>query len=196
MRSASTVLCLGNSTTYNGVHDGTDWPTLASKASGVPFVNAGVSSNSLKMMGARLPLLMDAHRPSHVIICGGSVEIQSAGLYNLGYIITDLDRIVNYVRSRGAVPVVASVPPMGCLPGSTVSRHSIAVALYTRQGNYAANEGLQFVDFMRPLANDLGWAQRDLFRWKYQAPHEDQWDDIHPSETGRALMADAALTIL
>lgn len=197
-----TIVCLGNSTTWNGRPDNTDWPLLATQRSvgALRLINAGVPRDTVPMMGARWADDVAVHAPSAVIICGGTVELQSPGASVVG-VMRNVQRIAAVALSQGITPIIAAVPPLGRPPGSSRSHHALAVSLNNQLGMWAAQSRLQVLNFHTPLADWYGEPRREFFGLTYSGGFLDsdgsrQFDDVHPDVAGRSVMADVAVRAL
>jgi lysophospholipase L1-like esterase len=103
------VLALGDSITAGyGLSPELAWPALLAERTGWRIVNGGVSGNTSGDALARLPALMDEHAPKLVLVAlGGNdmlrklPEAQTRG---------NLERILEMVRGRGALPVLVATP--------------------------------------------------------------------------------------
>ena len=70
--AGSTVLALGDSLTYGtGASAETSYPTVLAELTGWNVVNAGVPGDTSAQALARLPALLDEHRPALVIVSIG-----------------------------------------------------------------------------------------------------------------------------
>lgn len=108
--AAKTVLVLGDSLSAGyGLDAGTGWVWLLEqklKSEGLPhkLVNASVSGETSAGGLARLPALMDRHKPQIVLIeLGGNDGLRALPVQQLE---ENLERMVDKVRKANAVPVL------------------------------------------------------------------------------------------
>jgi acyl-CoA thioesterase-1 len=107
--AGATVLALGDSITYGtGASPETSYPTVLATLSGWNVVNGGVPGDTSAQALARLPALLDEHKPALVLVSIGGNDL----LRRLpdADVRANLERIVAAVRAAGAQPVLVGVP--------------------------------------------------------------------------------------
>jgi len=103
------VLALGDSLTApHGVQPGEDWPTLLGKKTGWVVINAGISGDTSAGALARLPALLDEHKPQLVLVTLGGNDMlrkmpQAQTAANLG-------RMLDLAKASGAKAVLLATP--------------------------------------------------------------------------------------
>ena len=106
------VLAFGDSLTAGyGAEMGQDYPSVLAKLSGWQVVNAGVSGELSAAGLARLPGVLEDHRPALVLLCHGGNDIlaDSSG----ASIAANLDSMIRLCREAGAEVVLLAVPRRG-----------------------------------------------------------------------------------
>jgi acyl-CoA thioesterase I len=103
------VVVLGDSITAGyGLNADSAWVMHLSQATGWQVVNAGVSGDTSAQGLARLPGLLQEHRPAAVIVeLGGNDMLRRTGEAEVA---ANLEAIVNAVRAEGARPVLLAIP--------------------------------------------------------------------------------------
>ncbi len=106
------VVAFGDSLTAGyGAEAGQDYPSVLAKLSGWQVVNAGVPGELSAAGLARLPGVLEEHRPALVLLCHGGNDIlaDSSG----ASIAANLDAMVRLCREAGAEVVLLAVPRRG-----------------------------------------------------------------------------------
>lgn len=107
-RGAS-VLALGDSLTFGtGAAPPAAYPQVLAAATGWALVNAGVPGDTAAQALARLPALLEEHRPALVLISVGGNDFLRR--LNEDETRASLRRIVEVVRAAGAQPLLIAVP--------------------------------------------------------------------------------------
>lgn len=107
--AGSTVLALGDSLTFGtGATPETSYPTVLAELSGWQVVNAGVPGDTSAQALARLPALLQEHKPALVLVSIGGNDL----LRRLPDADTraNLQRICELVQGAGAQVLVLAVP--------------------------------------------------------------------------------------
>lgn len=107
--SGSTILALGDSLTAGyGVASNEAWPSLLASKTGWTVINGGISGNTSSDALARLPALMEEHKPVLVFITlGGNDMLRHVPVQDT---ITNLEKMIALVRVHGAKPILLGVP--------------------------------------------------------------------------------------
>lgn len=105
----SVVLVLGDSISAGYRLSPEDaWPARLAERTGWVVVNGGVSGDTTGEARARLPGLLDAHRPALVIVeLGGNDMLRRAPLSDAQ---ANLEAIIADIRTAGARPVLMAIP--------------------------------------------------------------------------------------
>jgi acyl-CoA thioesterase I len=105
----ATVVVLGDSISAGyGLPSEQSWVAHLGEASGWRMVNGGVSGDTSAQGLARLPALLDEHRPAAVLIeLGGNDLLRRQSVSELR---SNLSEIVGLSRQAGARPVLIAVP--------------------------------------------------------------------------------------
>lgn len=103
------MLALGDSITFGtGAAAQSSYPSVLAELSGWSVVNAGVPGDTSAQALARLPALLDLHRPSMVLVSiGGNDFLRRLPDADAR---ANIERIVGAVRVAGALPVLIGVP--------------------------------------------------------------------------------------
>lgn len=107
--AAATVLALGDSLTYGtGADEATAYPAVLARLTGWRVVNAGVPGDTSAQALARLPALLDEHRPALVLVgIGGNDLLRRADPAALR---DNVRRIAETSRAAGAQVVLIAMP--------------------------------------------------------------------------------------
>lgn len=105
----SVVLVLGDSISAGyRLAPEDSWPSRLAERTGWVVVNGGVSGDTTGEAKARLPGLLDAHRPALVIVeLGGNDMLRRAPLAEAK---ANLEAIIADIRNAGARPVLMAIP--------------------------------------------------------------------------------------
>lgn len=106
---SSNVLALGDSLTAGyGVASNEAWPPLLAGKTGWTVINGGISGNTSSEALARLPPLLEEHKPVLVFITlGGNDMLRHAPTQET---ITNLEKMIALVRVHGAKPILLGIP--------------------------------------------------------------------------------------
>lgn len=177
----ATVLVLGDSISAGyGLRPDQSWVAHLGALAGWQVVNAGVSGDTSAQALARLPALLDAHRPAAVLIeLGGNDMLRKLPTSDLT---AALSAIVDHVREAGARPVLLAVPVPNV--AGAVFRNLSDHALYAQ---LAEAKRVPLVD--EAIADVLSRAE-----WKLDALHPNA--DGHRELAGRVAKKLRALGLL
>jgi lysophospholipase L1-like esterase len=174
-KGESRVVFLGDSIT--------EFWSLPDSFPGKPHVNRGISGQTTPQILLRFRQDVIALQPKVVVILAGTNDIaENTGPTTLAAIEDNLTSIVDLAKRNGIRVVLSSLLPASQYPW----RPDLAPVEKIRVLNewmkdYAAKEGLVFVDYHSAMAN----AKRGL-----KAELSD--DGVHPNEAGYAVMAPLA----
>jgi acyl-CoA thioesterase I len=109
LSQSDVILAFGDSLTYGtGAAEHESYPTVLAQLTGRTVIGAGVPGEVTARGLARLPQVLDAHRPRLVIVClGGNDLLRKVPLADIK---SNLRRIIQTIRDRGAAVVLVGVP--------------------------------------------------------------------------------------
>lgn len=143
------------------------WPARLAAASGWNVVNAGVSGDTSAEGKARLPSLLEEHKPAAVMIeLGGNDMLRKVPTAETR---ANLTEIIGLVKSAGAVPILMAIPRPSVV-GAAIGSLS-AAEVY---GELAKEQTVFLVEDAIP----------DVLSDK-----ELKLDALHPNETGQRELA-------
>lgn len=103
------ILAFGDSLTHGtGAGQGEDYPSQLAALTGQTVINAGVPGETTDRGLARLPSLLERHRPDLVIICHGGNDILRN--HDEAATETNLRRMIETIRAAGARVLLLGVP--------------------------------------------------------------------------------------
>ena len=103
------ILAFGDSLTYGtGAEREASYPAVLEQLTGLPVINAGVPGEVTAQGLARLPGLLERHRPALVILCHGGNDMLRRE--NAEAIYSNLEAMVDLVRAHGAEVLLVGVP--------------------------------------------------------------------------------------
>lgn len=107
------ILAFGDSLTYGtgADHQTESYPAVLETMTGIKVINAGLPGETSEEGLARLPSLLEEHRPNLVIIChGGNDFLQRLNKNNLK---VNLQQMIELVKESGAESILIAVPTLG-----------------------------------------------------------------------------------
>ncbi len=168
------VVFYGNSITDSWAHFFPD------EFPGKPYVGRGISGQTTPQMLVRFRQDVIDLKPAAVVILAGTNDIAgNTGPSTLGMIEDNLVSMVQLARANGIRVVLCSVLPAYDYPwrkGLHPAQKIVALNAWMKE--YAAREGLGYVDYWSALADDRGGMRQDL-----------TLDGVHPNEAGYRVMA-------
>lgn len=169
---SSQILALGDSLTAGyGVTSDEAWPSLLASKTGWTVINGGINGNTSSEALARLPALLEEHKPVLVFITlGGNDMLRHVPAQET---ITNLEKMIALVRVRGAKPILLGIP-----------KPSIAGAVF---------QNLSAAEFYR----DIAQAQQvplieDAIADVLSDPQL-KVDQLHPNAAGHQLLTENIL---
>lgn len=151
------------------------WLSQSVCASDLPFTfNGGVATQTTPQIAARLDDVL-SHDPAVVVVLAGTNDVYEGDFSSEAA--GRIKAMLGKVESRGAVPVLGTLPPMN-------AKASEVVRFNTLIRDLARSEGVRLIDFYPALA-DGDHYRPDLTR-----------DGIHPSVAGAKAMGRVALPVL
>ena len=150
---------------------------------GKPYINRGISGQTTPQMLVRFRQDVIALKPKVVVLLAGTNDIaENTGKETLEEIGNNIASMSDLARANGIRVVLCSVLPasefhwhMGLEPAPKIK------ALNAWIKEYAAKNGLVYVDYYASMANDEGGLKAEL------SP-----DGVHPNKAGYDLMAPLA----
>jgi lysophospholipase L1-like esterase len=163
------ILAFGDSLTFGtGAGAQESYPAVLAALSGRRVVNAGVPGEVSAAGLARLPALLEEHRPQLVILChGGNDLLRRLGEEQLE---RNLAAMVELARAAGAAVVLVGVPRASLLPGPA--------ELYARLAR------ARRLPYLEEAVSEI-LRNRDL-----------KSDPIHPNATGYRVLAERLHALL
>lgn len=169
LAASDTVLALGDSLTFGtGAKPEDSYPAVLAQLISRNVVRAGVPGEQTAGGLARLPAMLDEHRPKLVIVCLGGNDMlrkqpQSA-------IETNLREILKTIRARGIDMVLVGVPTPGLITSAP--------------------------EFYTKLAQEFGIPYEGKIVTSVLYSPELKSDPIHPNADGYRKMAEAIAKLL
>jgi lysophospholipase L1-like esterase len=150
---------------------------------GKPYINRGISGQTTPQMLVRFRQDVVELKPKVVILLAGTNDIaENTGKTTLGEIANNIVSMSDLARANGIRVVLCSVLPAsefhwheGLEPAPKIR------ALNTWIREYAAKNGLVYVDYYASMANSEGGLKAELSA-----------DGVHPNQTGYDIMAPLA----
>ncbi|MBK8477712.1 MAG: arylesterase [Opitutaceae bacterium] len=106
------IVAFGDSLTAGfGAEAGQDYPAVLAKLSGWQVVNAGVPGELSATGRARLPGVLEEHRPALVILCHGGNDILTDAAAET--IAANVEAMIQLCRAAGADVLLVAVPQKG-----------------------------------------------------------------------------------
>lgn len=165
----SVVLAFGDSLTSGfGADERESYPTVLASKLGCRVVNAGISGEDTESALARLPDVLEEHRPDLVILCSGGNDMLR--MDPPGQVESNLRQMMNLVKRSGADQVLVGVPKPGAL--------------------------LNVPDFYRELAKELDVPFEGKALKRILTDPNLKSDPIHPNAEGYAQLAGDLLKLI
>src|SRR6266481_3587162 len=145
-----------------------------------PYVNRGISGQTTPQILLRFRQDVIALKPQIVVILAGTNDIaENTGPISLEAIEDNLKSMVDLASKNGVRPILASVLPAAAFPWRPEIRPIEKIlALNQWIKEYAAREGIGFVDYYSAMVDDQHGLKPEL-----------SGDGVHPNEAGYAIMA-------
>ena len=168
----SHILALGDSLTAGyGVASDEAWPSLLASKTGWTVINGGISGNTSSEALARLPALLEEHKPVLVFITlGGNDMLRHTPTQET---ITNLEKMIALVRVHGAKPILLGIP-----------EPSIAGAVF---------RNLSAAKFYRDIAKDQQVPLIEDAIAEVLSDPQLKVDQLHPNAAGHQLLTEKIL---
>lgn len=147
-----------------------------------PYLNRGIGGQVTGQMLLRFYQDVIALQPKAVVIFGGTNDIGgNIGVVPVETIENNLAAMADVARANGIKVIMASVTPVGDLPGKppmTVGRPPESILVLNRWiKEFAARHSLVYLDYFSATADDKGMLRAELTD-----------DGLHPTAKGYAIM--------
>jgi len=177
---------MGDSLTEGyGINKEYRWSDLLSKDLDLEIINSGISGDTTAGMLARFKAMVIDHKPSHVIIMGGTNDLA----LNLSdeQILGNILAMTRYAR-QNAIESIIGIPTPFYPPQEDTSKSlflggdALRLRIETYQQKlkqFAREDERLFIEFSQGMCSDLMLA-----------------DGLHPNEKGHKLMMETATEVL
>jgi acyl-CoA thioesterase-1 len=163
MPADAVILAFGDSLTHgNGAKPEESYPAVLAELSGRQVINAGNSGEESAAGLARLPALLDLHRPKLMILCHGGNDFLRKK--DMGKLETNIRAMISLAKSKDIEVILLGVPKPGLFLSSAEVYEKIA-----------DSEGIVFVEDL--VADVLG-------------DNSLKSDTVHPNKAGYRIMAE------
>lgn len=125
LQTNDVVVAFGDSLTEGvGADAESTYPAWLSKTTGRSIINAGISGETTAEGLARLPAMLEEHRPKLVLLClGGNDMLRQQ---NKASIESNLRKIIQVIRASGAGVVLIGVPELKLFSGAPALYEKLA----------------------------------------------------------------------
>jgi lysophospholipase L1-like esterase len=175
--SENRVVFMGDSITDGWGHNEKFFP-------GKPYINRGISGQTTPQMLIRFRPDVIALKPKVVVILAGTNDIAgNTGPSTPEAIEDNLTSMAELAKSNGIRVVLASLLPVCDYIRPQTNRRppEQIIALNSWMKDYAARNGLVYLDYYSAMLDDKKMFKQDLTR-----------DGLHPNDAGYAIMAPLA----
>lgn len=150
---------------------------------GKPYLNRGISGQTTPQMLVRFRPDVIALKPRVVVILAGINDVAgNTGPMTLAQTEDNLQSMAELARASGIAVVLASVLPARDFPWRPgLEPAGKVVQLNTWIKEYAAHNGLVYLDYYTPMVDDKLGLKAEL-----------TYDGVHPNDAGYAVMAPLA----
>jgi acyl-CoA thioesterase I len=147
---------------------------------GKSYVNRGISGQTTPQILLRLRQDVLALKPEIVVILAGTNDLaENTGPTTLGMIEDNLKSMAELARENGVRPVLASVLPAAVYPWKPEIRPISEILMLNQwMKEYAAKEGIVYLDYYSALTNDQHGIKAEF-----------SGDGVHPNAAGYSIMA-------
>jgi len=179
------LVCMGDSLTEAYlVDDSVGWCSLLSKELGIEVINSGISGDTTGGMLARFQTMVLDHKPSHVIIMGGTNDLS----FNLSnqLIFSNIYAMTRLAKYNGIEPIIGIPVPVyfngnDDTDGFYLGLKSLSermVILQNEMRQMVIEDNFLMIDFAAGMTENLFLE-----------------DKVHPNEAGHKQMMENALKI-
>ncbi len=179
------IVCLGDSLTegYN-IDRKTRWTKLLSNHLNIVIINSGISGDTTAGMLARFQSDVVVHKPSHLIILGGTNDLYFDWPDN--YIIGNIKTMLRQAQYHNIVTMVGLPPPIYPIQepntGLFISESKLIerLAVYRKKlMKFALDDKQPVIDFAQNMSRDLYLL-----------------DGVHPTTHGQPVLLKSVLEVL
>lgn len=178
--NAVKIVAIGDSITYGYPYaPALSWFNLAAERFRLEYVNQGINGDTTDGMLSRFDRDVLRHKPSHVIIMGGSND--AYGGSDTSQVADNIQTMAQLALQSGATPVIG-LP----IPCNDSYEESLLGQYREQMRHYADCSGIAYIDFHKAMVDASGVRIKDGLHC----------DGIHPSKAGYRVMAGVAAEIL
>lgn len=164
------VVCLGDSITEGRcVPAGAPYPSRLASLSGKNVINAGTCGEKSAIGVSKVGGLLDRYSPGYLVILYGANDA-IFGL-DVNVVINNLRNIIGAAQANKTIPLIGTVLP---IYDSRAFAEPKAAEYSNAIRSLAKETGAILVDFRKEFGNERSFIQAD---------------GLHPSDSGKALMA-------
>lgn len=170
------IAAIGDSIIYGYPYEpAASWFNLAAERLNIAYINQGINGDTTDGMLSRFESDILRHKPSHVIILGGT---------NDAYAGVAVDQVINNIQAMVHLALDNSILPVIVLP---IPCHELAkeklLGQYREAMRQSARENnIEIIDFYKFIVDDSGLSIKAGLHF----------DGIHPNNTGYEVMAGVA----
>lgn len=173
------IVCIGDSLTEGyGVHESKRWTNILSAELNIEIINSGISGDTSSGMLARFNEMVIQHKPSHVIIMGGTNDI----FLNISdnHIIANILAMTRYARHHEIISIIGIPTPFYNLSGFPEDEQFIdSTDLFKRINTFHQSLKQFILDDEQRVIDFTTNMNADLFFN----------DGVHPNEKGHECMS-------
>lgn len=174
------IVAIGDSITYGFPYlPEQSWFFLASKEFAIEHVNSGINGDTTTGMLSRFDRDALGHKPSHVIIMGGTNDAYEG--VEVSQVIDNIRVMVKLAVENGITPIIGLPIPCNDWYAETLLGEYREVIQ-----QYAVNNSTVYIDFYSAMIDESNTEIKSGLHC----------DGVHPSEAGYKVMAGVAIEIL
>lgn len=179
MLSDKKIVALGDSITYGFPYDNQEsWFNIAANELGFEHVNQGINGDSTIWMYCRFQEDVLSHKPTHVIIMGGTNDAYCD--QPLETVVGNIERMLKMAQTNGIKPILG-IP----IPCDELYAEQLLQEYRVWMRKYAKTHDIEVMDFYSIMCDERG-----------QIPQGLHMDGLHPNVDGYARMSKFAISRL